>query len=354
MNYKKKLPLLIMACLVLLSTVLTACNNDNEDDTLANWIWDNNNEDTNTDIVNQGWINVDSVYGTLPSYINVYKSPSTLQSKLAVAYIAVADMSSATFNILGDVGYNETANGYGSTSVFTPTEFYSTNNASVIVNGGLFFWDDSSITSGFYYSQNLLIRDSKLLAPNQNYYSEDWIKFWYPTLGAFCELEDGTYQSIWTYYTSENINYCYSSPADNNATKDPLEVPSATFPTDATVLNAKTGIGGVTVLLKDGVIKNTYTQEMLDVSANSNQPRTAIGITEDNKLIIFVCEGRDITEGVEGFTTADEAIIMQNLGCINALNLDGGGSSCMLINGKETIQPSEGEERAVLDCISLK
>ncbi len=32
---------------------------------------------------------------------------------------------------------------------------------------------------------------------------------------------------------------------------------------------------------------------------------------------------------------------MADLGCVEALNLDGGGSSCVLVNGKETIQVSD-------------
>lgn len=47
-----------------------------------------------------------------------------------------------------------------------------------------------------------------------------------------------------------------------------------------------TGIGDVTVLLRAGEIKNTYVEEMLDISAASNQPRTAIGIaTEKNDYL---------------------------------------------------------------------
>ena len=37
-----------------------------------------------------------------------------------------------------------------------------------------------------------------------------------------------------------------------------------------------------------------------------------------------------------------------------ALNLDGGGSSCMLINGKQTIKPSDGKERSVIDACFIK
>ena len=71
-------------------------------------------------------------------------------------------------------------------------------------------------------------------------------------------------------------------------------------------------------------------------------PRTAMGYTKKNKLIILVIQGR--SPGVaEGATLAEEAKILADLGCYEALNLDGGGSSCMLVNGKETIRPSDKE-----------
>jgi exopolysaccharide biosynthesis protein len=45
---------------------------------------------------------------------------------------------------------------------------------------------------------------------------------------------------------------------------------------------------------------------------------------------------------------------MKALGCVDALNLDGGGSSCLLVEGKETIKVSDGSQRAVGSVILLK
>ena len=77
-------------------------------------------------------------------------------------------------------------------------------------------------------------------------------------------------------------------------------------------------------------------------------------ITTNKKMIIFVCEGRNMTEGVAGLTTANVAKVMKDLGCTEALNLDGGGSSCMLVNGKETIKGSDGKQRKVLTAVGIK
>jgi exopolysaccharide biosynthesis protein len=45
--------------------------------------------------------------------------------------------------------------------------------------------------------------------------------------------------------------------------------------------------------------------------------------------------------------TFSHAQIFKDLGCMEALNLDGGGSSCLLINGKETIKVSDKTQRPV-------
>ena len=61
-----------------------------------------------------------------------------------------------------------------------------------------------------------------------------------------------------------------------------------------------------------------------------------------------------MTEGVAGMTFAEEAGVLKSLGCSDALNLDGGGSSCMLVAGTETIKPSDGAQRPVGSVVILK
>ncbi|NCB26954.1 MAG: phosphodiester glycosidase family protein, partial [Bacteroidia bacterium] len=134
----------------------------------------------------------------------------------------------------------------------------------------------------------------------------------------------------------------------------PQPVPSATFPSGGAQISAQTAIGGGPVLLKNGEVKNYYGKELLDISADSSQPRSAIGIRKDKKMIFFVCEGRKMTPDVSGFTTAEVADILKDLGCVDAMNLDGGGSSCLLINGKETIKGSDGKQRSVVTAVALK
>ena len=336
---------LLLVGLFSFSSILASCEEKTPD---YGWDWDDKKEEANQDIVAKGWTIV-SEKGELPAHIKVYKSPAELSGKKSIAYIAVADMKKANFVILSDVDYNEKANGYVGSSLKTPSEFYASSQYPIIINAGLFY-----TANGYCYSQNMVVKDGKMHAPNQNYYSKDWHTLWYPTLGAFYQDFDGTFHTTWTYFTNDHKNYCYPSPAKNDIKNDPLPVPSDKFPEGAKLFKAKEAIGGVTVLLHKGEIMNTYQEEMLDVLATGSHPRTAIGATADNKLVLFVCEGRNKTEGVAGFTTLEVANILKELGCTEALNLDGGGSSCMLVNGKETIKCSDGHQRKVLTAIALK
>ena len=61
-----------------------------------------------------------------------------------------------------------------------------------------------------------------------------------------------------------------------------------------------------------------------------------------------------MTDGVAGMTFAEEALVLKALGCTQALNLDGGGSSCMLVGGQETIKVSDGQQRAVSSVVILQ
>ncbi len=81
-------------------------------------------------------------------------------------------------------------------------------------------------------------------------------------------------------------------------------------------------------------------------------PRTAIGITKDNVLFIAVVYGRNPTNS-EGATITEMGRLMKALGAITAMNLDGGGSSVMIVDGKPTGPFSDEEERLVSDAILL-
>lgn len=290
------------------------------------------------------WMDITEQFGELPSYISVRISPSTLEGKKAIAYVAEADMSQAQWDVWS-VRIKDGALTEETTDAFrTPSEVYETEACPIIINGGYFYYSGSR-----RFTASLAVRNSEVLAYNIGYeYDND--KMRYPARAVFRESADGTFDACWTYVIWDKTNYMYSVPND-----DPTRQPSATHPAVAENFEAETAIGGGPVLINDGLFVNSYVEEMFyGISPDTNQPRTAVGITSDDKMIFFVCEGREMTAGVHGLTTADVANVLLDLGCVEAINLDGGGSSCMLVNGQETIKVSDGSQRSVASTLMLK
>jgi len=87
--------------------------------------------------------------------------------------------------------------------------------------------------------------------------------------------------------------------------------------------------------------------------AMANNPRTAIGIIDELHYVLVVSDGR--TKASEGLTLYELAEFMQSLGTKVAYNLDGGGSSTMVFNGKIINNPTTNgksiQERSVSDIV---
>jgi len=87
-------------------------------------------------------------------------------------------------------------------------------------------------------------------------------------------------------------------------------------------------------------------------SIQGDQPRTAVGVIDDDHLVFVVVDGRD--SGYSRGASLDElAGIMERLGAQTAYNLDGGGSSEMWFDGEVVNQPSNGGERATSDIFYI-
>ena len=78
-------------------------------------------------------------------------------------------------------------------------------------------------------------------------------------------------------------------------------------------------------------------------------PRTAIGWNEEH-LFLVVVDGRQ--EGLSaGMTYPELSSLMRRLGCTHAMNLDGGGSSTLWLDGHIMNAPSDGHERRVANSL---
>jgi len=89
--------------------------------------------------------------------------------------------------------------------------------------------------------------------------------------------------------------------------------------------------------------------------AMSSNPRTAIGIIDENHYIIIVSDGR--TSESKGLSLYQMAEVMKSYGVKTAYNLDGGGSSTLYFNGQVINKPTTGgskiSERAVSDIVYI-
>ena len=110
--------------------------------------------------------------------------------------------------------------------------------------------------------------------------------------------------------------------------------------------------GGVNHLLKDG-LEGEYNNDVL-----GRHPRTAIGFTEDEETAYLITvDGR--SEDSIGMLQSELLQLMLDLGCWNGVNLDGGGSSEMVVDyyGKGDYQivnaPSDGNERLLVSGLGV-
>ena len=97
-------------------------------------------------------------------------------------------------------------------------------------------------------------------------------------------------------------------------------------------------ISGGPYLVKEGQIYVDVTAQKLG-SITGKNPRTAIGYTSNYEFIMVAVDGRE--HASVGMTLGELARMMKSFGCINAMNLDGGGSTVMYVQGKEVNNPAQ-------------
>ena len=105
---------------------------------------------------------------------------------------------------------------------------------------------------------------------------------------------------------------------------------------------------GSAVVLNGEVPSNANTAD--GDRMNSRHPRTAVGVKANGTIVLTVVDGRNESHGRYGVYGDELGAVMAELGCVEAYNLDGGGSSAMVIReGDEFVvknMPSDGSPRA--------
>ena len=122
---------------------------------------------------------------------------------------------------------------------------------------------------------------------------------------------------------------------------DPLKIVQTLGPVWDKVTQA---VGAGPCLVKNGEIyMTTLGEEFGSDVAGGRAPRTALGITKDGKALLVVVDGR--SRSSVGYTLLELARFMLEQGAVEAMNLDGGGSSQMIIGSQIVNTPSDGRER---------
>jgi len=290
------------------------------------------------------WQRMDSLYGPLPPSIQVYRSTDSLEGFPFVAYYVSARLRDK------DIQFSATT---GQGKRFTPAQYYQIEQSPLVVVNCTFF----SFTSNENF--NLVVKDGKLESYNVTSLrgtGNDSLFFYYPTRGAIGIDRKRRADVAWT-FTDSTRRWPYAFEYGPVIAKGKDTVPSIYSLNDIEWKwwKMRTAVGGGPVLIHDGKIRITAREEQLFPDSNPNgehNPRTAMGYTRDGRLIILVVQGR--TPGVAaGATLQQEAQLLLQLGCYEALNLDGGGSTCMLVNGRETIHPSDSEGQRPVPAVFL-
>ncbi len=110
-------------------------------------------------------------------------------------------------------------------------------------------------------------------------------------------------------------------------------------------------ISGGPYLVKDGQIYIDVKSEKFS-SITGRNPRTAIGYTKNNVLIMVTVDGRK--EGTTGVTLTELASIMKHLGCYEAINLDGGSSTVMYVDGNVISGSNIKNSAAISNALTVR
>lgn len=300
-------------------------------------------------VVPISWQNRSFDFGPLPAGMDLYSFEGQYNNKPIRAFYAIADLPSGNILVEHDTTQNRR---------LTPSGFYEKNDQPVLVVNTSFFSFKENL------NLNIIVNNGKILAFNQHTIpgrGADSGHYFHPFVSALGINKKGEMDVAWT-FTAKNKRKPYaiqvvpplvkdSSPTFSlsNAKTSTTIANHSSFRTQLHRWKMKTVVGGGPVLVQNSTITITNNNErkFAGKAINDAHPRTAIGYTKKGKLIVLVIEGRN--PGIAtGATLTETAAILIQLGCVEALNLDGGGSSCMLINGKETIRPSDKEgQRAV-------
>ena len=224
----------------------------------------------------------------------------------------------------------------------SPMKMMVENQSLVLINGGFFISNNKPMRH-----VGLLKTEGILNEPASQTVIKDSIRY-YTNRGAFGVKSDGSIDISWCSTSNDSI-FAWKNPFPNK--------PGVPYK-DLNYLNSKywdvyEALHAGPILIKDSKIRVSVEEEVFFNSPVAGvQPRSAVGYTDDNYLILIVIDGRQVNS--RGVYLEELAIIMKKLGCTNALNLDGGGSSVLLVDEILMNRPyGSNSMRDIMSAISI-
>lgn len=290
-----------------------------------------------------GWKYSVSLSLNFPSGMQAFTFDTLFNGRLVKAYCVAFDYSTGRFDFKPVI----------SSSAKTPSQFAAaeTGLVYVTINGG--FYGGNQSYSLIKYNGTVSSPNIKAVTRSYNGSNASY----YPTRAAFGITSTGAPSTAWIYSvgaTNDNI-YAYPLPSPNQEGAAPQPVPSESFPSGGGPWNVVSAIGGSPMLLRGGNLNITDQEELININNTSSRPRSALGYTSNGKIVLLAVEGDNSMGGYPGINLQDLSLMLKSLGCSDAINLDGGGSTSMVIGNRLTVRPGDnGVERPVISALMIK
>ena len=224
----------------------------------------------------------------------------------------------------------------------TPMQFAENNNARIIINGGYFNSEKNPIEH-----VGLLKTNGKLEEPASHSVYRDSERY-FISRGAFGVTYSDNVDIAWCSTKNDSI-FEWQRPLTNRPgyPNDSLPFSSAYY------WDVRDALHAGPVLISNGEIDiNIEDEVFFSTPVAGVQPRSAIGYTKDQHLVLMVVDGRQAES--RGVYLEELALMMSEFSCIEALNLDGGGSSAMVADSRLLNRPSgRTVQREVMSAIGI-
>ncbi len=278
------------------------------------------------------WQSLDSLNSALPDGIRVFAGRR--DARPLRAWYALIDERDAgiTTRILQSDDRTDNRETVGS--------FAESPYVCVAVNGGYFSMDVTPARHA-----GLLLTNGRVRSPATRRVVRDSIAY-EVARAAVGFTGSGDIQLTWASTRNDSL-FSWSRPPTHREGEPapPLDYDAAE------VWNVVDAIGAGPMLVADGRIRISIDEEVFFGSSIPNtHPRTAAGRTRDGLLILLVVDGRQPES--RGVNLRELAEIMLDLGAVDALNLDGGGSATLVVNGTLLNRPTGGtSQREVMSAL---